>query len=168
MVGDLAATQAAEKVLRAVLVRAHAAVSFLVVDALDDVSALQPIPRNGFVGDNLRTPGGARSDNRHRGGFGLERLGDRPPVALANDDDGFALAALVDGKATVAPVLGAIGGLHAAAEVSATNLSTRPRPRRERPSFRTRRHREFCAQGRKMSATCSTSRNHGHRPMGRQ
>jgi hypothetical protein len=55
--------------------------------------------------------------------FGLGDEGKGLTLPLAGDDDDLPLAALIDGKATVAAVLPAIGGLHIAARVHAVDFN---------------------------------------------
>ena len=59
---------------------------------------------------NRGSLGDARLDPSLRRAFGTEHGRDGIAIALADDDDDFALAVLVLGKPTIHAVLGEIGG----------------------------------------------------------
>jgi hypothetical protein len=71
------------------------------IDALHFEASLQIVPAIRFVGINDRAEFDTGFNPSLCRAFRSEHGGNRAAIALPNDDNGFALAALVFGKATV-------------------------------------------------------------------
>ena len=133
VVPGFGATEAAEILLSEVRASAVEAVGFAVIDPLHLESRMQGIPARRFVGVNDRALGDAGLDEAERCAFRTEHGRHGMAVALADDDDGLALAGLVGGKAPVATVLLMVRGLAVAAEIGSVDFGFLPPPPMTRP-----------------------------------
>ena len=90
-------------------VHAVRAVRLGMIDPGHDITRVQVVPRRRFIGDDLSTSGDVLSYETECLGLGLEHAGDRATVALANDDDGAALAALIDAEPAILLLITSVG-----------------------------------------------------------
>jgi len=122
MVPGFGAAEAAEILLSKVRARAVLAVGLAVIDPLHLESGMQGIPARRFVGMDDGALGDAGLDEAECRALGTEHGRDGMAVALADDDDGLALAGLIGGEAAVAAALGVIRGLAVAAEIGSVDF----------------------------------------------
>jgi len=126
MVPGFGAAEAAEILLGEVRASAVLAVGFSVIDPLHLEGRMKGIPARRFVGMDDGALGDAGLDEAEGGALRTEHGRDGMAVALADDDDGLALAGLIGGEAAVAAALGMVRGLAVAAEIGAVDFGFLP------------------------------------------
>jgi hypothetical protein len=109
VVADLNAPHAREKLFCPIRAGAVERVGFLMLDAAHLEAGMQIVPAGRLVGVDDSTLGDASANERQSLSLGAEHGRDRVAAALANDDDGLALARPIAGKTAVATVLAEIG-----------------------------------------------------------
>lgn len=123
MHAHLGAAKAGEERLGLVGAGAVSAVRLLVIDAVSLERGVETIPALSLIGVNNAAGGDALNDGRHGLGLRTEGEGESLALGLTDHDDDAALAGLVLGKATVAPIRLHVLGTNVATEVGAIHLN---------------------------------------------
>ena len=91
-------------------------------DPLGQEPTMQDVPASGFVGVDGASLGDALDDGLDRIAFVFRDERQGPAITLAHDDDGPALACLVDRKPAVLAIFLAVLRLNVAAKIRAVDL----------------------------------------------
>lgn len=123
VVSRLCSPQTAEETLCTIRASDTVTIRELVIDPLDDKSAMKIVPAVGIVGVNFAASRNVIANVRDCRSLRLESLWHTATVTLADHDDALTLSVLVFDQAPIASVLFPIGGLHVATEVSAVDFN---------------------------------------------
>lgn len=119
---DFHAAKAAEEALSLIGASAFIRIGDSVIDAPSLPTCMERIPASSFVGMDDCQIADMIANHRHRVAFVANDEGQRLAATLTHNDNALALARLINGKATVAPIFLAVFGTNVTAEIGTVDF----------------------------------------------